>query len=72
VAVEVGGMTFGILADAMLGTLRVGVHEVMPLPWPLLHDHQAFLQGITGEMVAVLDLEALAQDPRIMVDEDVD
>jgi purine-binding chemotaxis protein CheW len=72
VAVEVGGMTFGILADAMLGTIRVGVHEVMPLPGTLLHDHQAFLQGITGEIVAVLDLEALVRDPRLTVNEDVD
>lgn len=72
VAVEVGGMTFGILADAVLGTIRVGVHEVMPLPGTLLRDHQACLQGVTGEMVAVLDLEALARDPRITVNEDVD
>jgi purine-binding chemotaxis protein CheW len=71
-AVEVGGMTFGILADAVLGIIQVGGHEVMPLPGTLLHNHQAFLQGVTGEMVAVLDLEALARDPRITVNEDVD
>jgi purine-binding chemotaxis protein CheW len=72
VAVEAGGMTFGILADAVLGTIRVGGHEVMPLPGTWLHDHQACLQGITGEMVAVLDLEALARDPRMTVNENVD
>jgi len=71
VVVEVGRMTFGILADAVLGTMRVGMHEVMPPPVTLLHDQQVALRGITGEMVAVLDLEALARDPRLTVDEEV-
>jgi purine-binding chemotaxis protein CheW len=71
VVVEVGGMTFGILADAVLGTIRVEAHEVMPPPVTLLHDQQAAIRGVTGEMVAVLDLEALARDPRLTVDEEV-
>jgi purine-binding chemotaxis protein CheW len=71
VAVEAGGMTFGILADAVLGTIRVGAHEILSPPVTLLHDHQAFLRGVTGEMVAMLDLEALARDPRILVNEEV-
>jgi hypothetical protein len=32
---------------------------------------QAFLQGVTGALVAVLDLEALARDPRMAVNEEV-
>jgi purine-binding chemotaxis protein CheW len=71
VAVEVGGMTFGILADAVLGTIQVGIHEVVLPPVTLLHDQQAALRGVTGEMVAVLDLAALARDPRLTVDEEV-
>jgi purine-binding chemotaxis protein CheW len=71
VAVEAGGMTFGILADALLGAIRVGAHEIMSPPAVLRHDHQALLRGVTGEMIAVLDLEALAQDPRIMVNDEV-
>src|SRR6266568_458493 len=62
VVVEVGRMTVGILADAVLGTMRVGMHEVMPPPVTVLHDQQVALRGVTGEMVAVLDLEALARD----------
>ena len=71
VAVEVDGMTFGILADAVLGTMQVGIHEVVLPPVTLLHDQQAALRGVTGEMIAVLDLEALARDPRLTVDEEV-
>lgn len=71
VAVEIGGMTFGILAAAVAGTVRVVAHEVAPPPVTLTGDRQAFIRGVTGEMVAVLDLEALARDPRITVNEEV-
>lgn len=71
VTVEAGGMTFGIFADAVAGTIRVEADAVAPPPPALAGEHQAFLQGVTGEMVAVLDLEAMAQDPRIAVNEAV-
>jgi purine-binding chemotaxis protein CheW len=71
VAVEAGGMTFGILADAVPGTIRVEAHAVMPPPVTLPNDHQTFVQGVTAEMVAILNLEVLARDPRLTVDEEV-
>lgn len=71
VAVEAAGMTFGILAEAVVGTIEVAAHEVGPPPLTLSGDHQGFLQGVTGEMVAVLDLLALARDPRMLVKEEL-
>jgi purine-binding chemotaxis protein CheW len=71
VAVEAGGMTFGVFAEAVMGTVTVGAHEVAPLPVILSGDRPAFLRGVTGEMVALLDLEALARDPRITVNDEV-
>jgi purine-binding chemotaxis protein CheW len=71
VAVEAGGMTFGILADAVTGVVRIGVDAVASPPVTLTGDRQAFIRGVTGEMVAVLDLDALARDPRITVNEEV-
>lgn len=71
VAVEAGGMTFGILADAVTGAVRVPAHELASPPVTLGGDRQTFIRGVTGEMVAVLDLEALARDPRITVNEEV-
>jgi len=71
VAVEVGGMAFGIFADAVAGSVRLGADEVAPPPVSLARDRQAFIRGVTGGMVAVLDLEALASDPRITVNEEV-
>lgn len=71
VAVEAGGVTFGIFADAVAGTVRVGVPEIASPPASLAGSRQAFVRGVTTEMVAVLDLEALAQDPQITVNEEV-
>lgn len=67
VAVEAGGMTFGIFTEAVAGTVRIGAHEVTPPPATLTGDRQAFIRGVAGEMVAVLELDALARDPRITV-----
>lgn len=71
VMVESGGMTFGIYADAVAGTVRVGAHEVAPPPATAAGDRNACVRGVTGGMIAVLDLEALARDPRIAVSEEV-
>jgi len=71
VAVEARGMTFGIFAGAVTGTVRVGVEEVAPSPATPAADRQGLIRGVTGEMVAVLDLDALSRDPRITVNEEV-
>lgn len=67
VAVEAGGMAFGVFAEAVAGTVRIGAQELAPPPAGLAGARQAFIRGVTGEMVAVLDLESLARDPRITV-----
>ena len=72
VAVDVAGMTLGILADAVAGIARVAAQELAPPPVALTGARGAFTRGVTGEMVAVLDLEGLARDRRLMVNEEVD
>lgn len=71
VVVEAGGMTFGIYADAVAGTVRIAAHELAPPPAGPAGGRQGFIRGVTGEMVAVLDVQALGQDPRIVVNEEV-
>jgi len=71
IAVEVGGMTFGIFADAVAGIVRLGAHEVGPLPAALINHRQSFIQGVTQEMIAVLDVEALARGSDMVVNEEV-
>ncbi len=71
VVVEVRGMAFGVLADALAGTVRVGVEEVGPPPVALAGDRQTFLRGVTGDLISVVDLVALTRDPRLLVNEEV-
>ena len=70
VAVEAGGTTFGIFTDSVAGAIRVSAHEIAHPPVTLTGDRHAFIRGVTGAMVALLDLEALAKDPRIAVNDE--
>lgn len=70
-AVEAGGMTYGIMADTVDGTLSVPVRKVAPPPEALTGLRLALTRGITEDLITVLDLEALAQTQEILVNEEV-
>lgn len=67
VALEVGAMSFGVLADAVAEVVRVPLEEVSPPP--LGGGGHSLLRGMTREAVAVLDAEVLAGDPRLVINE---
>jgi purine-binding chemotaxis protein CheW len=69
VVLAVGGMTFGILVEAAAAVTRVGVQELAPPP-VAAERGRGLIRGVTPAMVAVLDAEALARDPRITVHEE--
>lgn len=72
VVVEAEKMTFGIGAEAVMGTIQLQASDLAPPPRSLTGDRQAFTRGVmgkTGEMVVVMDLVTLAHDPRITVNE---
>lgn len=71
VALQAVKMTFGIFADAVVGTVRVAMQDVAPSPVALADEHQPNIRRVTNDMVAVLDLEALTRDQRIVVNEEV-
>lgn len=73
VAVEAGGMTYGIFADAMAGTIQVAADEIAhSSAIAPTGGRQAFIRGVTGEeMIAILDLEVLGRDQRIVVNEEI-
>ena len=70
VVVEAGGMVFAIITDVVQGIVGVGAHELALLPAAVAGGRQVFLRGVTAAMVAVLDLPALARDPRIVVNDE--
>ena len=67
VVVEALGMRFGLRADEVQGIVRVGLPELGPAgPGTGL---PSWIRGTTDGMVAVVDLESLAGDPRLIVDD---
>lgn len=69
VVIDVGAIAFALVADAVAGIARAGAHEVAPPPATLAGEHRAFVRGVLKDLVAVLDLPALARDPRLVVNE---
>jgi chemotaxis signal transduction protein len=65
-------MTFGIFAEAVSGPIAIDADELAPPPVSLGADRRAFIRGVTRAMVAILDLEALARDPRIQVNDETE
>jgi purine-binding chemotaxis protein CheW len=67
VVVGTGGMRVGLRADEVQGVVRFAARDVTPraagtgLP--------SWIRGTTAGMVAVVDLEALVRDPRLIVEE---
>lgn len=71
VAVEAGGITFGLFAEGVAGPVTVGADEMALPPVGARPDRRVLVRGVTEEMAAVLDLEGFARDPRITVSEEV-
>jgi purine-binding chemotaxis protein CheW len=69
VVVDVGGMVLGLRADEVIGLARVEAAA----PGPQLARPEGglpeWIRGVTGGMVSVVDLEALARDRRVRVEE---
>lgn len=71
ISVEVGGMTFGIVADTVVGTLSIPAHKVGPPSATLSGLSLAITRGITDELITILDLDALAKTSEILVNDTV-
>lgn len=71
VLVEAGGMTFGIIVDTVAGTISVRAHKVASPPEALTDLRLALTRGMTEELITILDLDALARTPAILVNEQV-
>lgn len=65
VVLEAGEVIFGIAVDAVVGSLLVWTHDLASAPAPLCGGRPALIRGMIRKMVAVLDLNALAQDLRV-------
>jgi len=70
VVVQALGMTFGLQADEVSGVVRVDARDVAAAGAATSGGRQAWLRATTADMVSILDLDALARDPRLTVNEE--
>jgi purine-binding chemotaxis protein CheW len=64
-------MTFGILADAIVGVRSVAAVDLQPPPPTLSGVRQEFLLGVTVDRLVVLDARKLLEDRNMIVHEEV-
>jgi purine-binding chemotaxis protein CheW len=62
----------GVLADAVEGARRVALDSIQPSLPTLTGIGAEYLRGVTAERLVILDASAVLEDPRLVVDEEVD
>ncbi len=70
ILVEAGGLRWGILADSRLRMLYLD--SLRPPPEVTERIPRNAVRGTTDDLAVVLDLEVLARDPRMIVQEDLE
>ncbi len=69
IVVEAGGMTFGIAATEVVGIRGAHVQQLAPVLGASSDQRSALIRGVTDDLVGILDLPALARDPRVRVED---
>ncbi|RQD55693.1 MAG: purine-binding chemotaxis protein CheW [Desulfonatronovibrio sp. MSAO_Bac4] len=64
-------MEMGLLVDKLKGATAFAIDLIQPSPSSLTDKTQAYLKGVFGRDVAVLDAKAVLLDESLIVDEDV-
>jgi purine-binding chemotaxis protein CheW len=65
-------MSFGILADNVLGVYSISQNELQPSLPTLTGIRAEYLKGVTSERLIVLDMARILSDKRIIVHEEVE
>lgn len=71
IVLQSGVMSFGILADVILGVSRVQLSEIQSSLPTLTGIREKYLKGVTSERTVLLDADKLLDDERIVVREQV-
>jgi purine-binding chemotaxis protein CheW len=65
-------MTFGILADLIIGLRSIAASEIQPAPTGLTGIRDQYLMGVTHDRLVILDAVKLLMDQKIVVHETVE
>jgi chemotaxis signal transduction protein len=71
VVVQAGDAWFALTADIVSAVARVGQRELRAAA-ELGDGSETPIRSLTADLTAILDVEALARDPRVEVDDDVE
>jgi purine-binding chemotaxis protein CheW len=71
ILVHAAGLEVGILADDVSGATSIPVSEIKPAPNSQGNSKDEYTQGVTKDMLIILNLEALLRDERIVIHEEV-
>ncbi len=69
--IRVGEMHLGILADTVEEVLDLASEDIEPQLATLSGAHEEFIKGVSEGQVIILDIEALANDRRMVIHEDI-
>lgn len=64
-----GDYQVGLLVDQANDVQAIAEEEILPVPITLELGHETYLQGVTVEGVALLNLSAILNDPTLIVDQ---
>ena len=66
-----GEMEIGLLADTVEGVQAIGKSRIQPAPPTVGGIAAEYIVGVTQERLVVLDADAILDDPRLVIEEDV-
>jgi purine-binding chemotaxis protein CheW len=71
ILVNAAGLEVGILADDVSGAMSVPLAEIKPALAAQAQIKEEYIQGVTRDMLIILNLETVLRDERIVVHEEV-
>ncbi|MDY6875189.1 MAG: chemotaxis protein CheW [Chloroflexota bacterium] len=71
IVVDAAGLEVGILADDVSGAMSVLLAEIKPSLAAQATIKEEYIQGVTKDMLIILNLEALMRDERMVVHEEI-
>lgn len=66
-----GEVEIGLLADTVEGVRAIGRNHMQPAPPTVGGIAAEYIAGVTPERLVVLDADAILDDPRLVIEEDV-
>ena len=71
ILVDAAGLEVGVLADDVSGSMSIAMAEIKPSLATTASIKEEYIQGVTKDMLIILNLDTLMRDERVVVHEEV-